>query len=109
MSNAPYPLGSPYPLDPFSLEQRLSQWNGCVLEVRCRCSPRMVMIPVRLLLGDGDRQFKSVVARLRCAACGGPPKQVFLVAGHHRHYAGSAPPDWSIPLLNHEEPFDEGV
>ena len=57
MSNTHYPLDSPYPLDPFSLEQRLS-------------------------------------------------KQVFLVAGHHRHYAGSAPPDWSIPLLNDMGPAD---
>ena len=74
-----------------------------MLEVRCRCSPRAVMVPVRLLLGDGDRPFKNVIRRLRCRTCGGPPKQVFLIAGHHRHYAGSAPPDWSVPLLNDTE------
>jgi|GEM_PF-5407909 len=31
---------------PFSPTQRLSQWMGYTLEVRCPCSPRVVLLPV---------------------------------------------------------------
>jgi len=35
---------------PFYPSHRLSDWPDCCLEVRCPCSERVVVLPVRLLL-----------------------------------------------------------
>ena len=84
---------------PFSPTQRLSQWMGCTLEVRCPCSPRVVLLPIRLLRGDGDRRLKDAVAALRCRLCHGRPAPVYLVAGHHRQRHGGAGPNWAIEVI----------
>ena len=84
----------------FSPTHRLSDWPACALEVRCPCSPRVVMVPVRLLLLErGDRRFDQVAAALRCSACKGKPAPVFLIAGHARSFTGGAPPDWAVELV----------
>jgi hypothetical protein len=48
----------------FHLDQRLSDWPECWLELRCPCSPRTVLHPVKMLLQRGDRPFRSVLAAL---------------------------------------------
>lgn len=83
----------------FSLEQRLSDWPACWLEVRCPCSPRMVMIPVRMLLQRGDRSFERVKAALRCSACQGRPAPVYLIAGHTRTFNKGSLPDWTVEIV----------
>ena len=84
---------------PFSPTQRLSQWMGCTLEVRCPCSPRVVLLPVRLLRGDGDRRISDAVAALWCRLCRGRPAPVYLVAGQHRQRCGGAGPDWAVEVI----------
>lgn len=83
----------------FHLVQRLSDWPDCVLELRCPCSERMVMLPVRMLLERGDRPFAAVLAALRCSACKGKPAPVYLVAGHHRTFNHGPEPDWAVELV----------
>ena len=84
----------------FSPTHLLSDWPGCVLEVRCPCSPRVVVMPVRLLLLErGDRRFSQVTAALRCSTCRGKPSPVFLIAGHSRSFTGGGPPDWAVELV----------
>ena len=85
-------------LPAFHLTHRLSDWRRCVFELRCPCSPRMVMLPVRMLLEHGDRTFAAVLARLRCSKCRGKPAPVYLVAGHTRSFVHGPPPDWSVEL-----------
>ena len=91
---------------PFSPEHRLSQWLACSLEIRCPCSPRVVLIPIRLLRGDGDRRLKDVVSALRCCLCRGRPAPVYLVAGQHRQRCGGAGPNWAVEVVAH--PVDMG-
>ncbi len=43
----------------FHLDQRLSDWPEYWLELRCPCSPRTVMHPVKMLLQRGDRPFRG--------------------------------------------------
>ena len=83
----------------FTVEQRLSDWPACWLEVRCPCLARMTMLPVRLLLEQGDRSFKSVLAALRCRDCRGRPAPVYLIAGHSRTFGGAGQPDWAVELV----------
>lgn len=82
----------------FHLGHRLSDWRRCWLEVRCPCSPRMVTLPVRLLLEREDRTFAAMLASLRCSKCRGNPAPVYLVAGHTRSFVRGPPPDWSVEL-----------
>ena len=84
---------------PFSPEHRLSHWLACSLEVRCPCSPRVALIPIRLLRGDGDRRLKDVVSALRCRLCRGRPAPVYLVAGQHRQQSGLAGPNWAVEVV----------
>ena len=83
----------------FHLDQRLSDWPECWLELRCPCSPRTVLHPVKMLLQRGDRPFRGVLAALRCSACRGKPAPVYLVAGHHREPGKGTGPDWSLVLV----------
>ena len=92
------PMSEYVPL-PFSLEHRLSHWLACSLEVRCPCSPRVALIPIRLLRGDGDRRLKDVVSALRCRLCRGRPAPVYLVAGQHRQQSGLAGPNWAVEVV----------
>ncbi len=85
---------------PFHPSHRLSDWPNCCLEVRCRCSERVVIVPVRLLVEQrGDRLFLDVLAGLRCSACQGKAAPVYLIAGHHRTFHHGPPPDWSLELV----------
>lgn len=83
----------------FHPAQRLSDWPDCVLELRCPCSARVVMRPVRMLLDRGDRTFSTVLAALRCSKCGEKPTPVYLVAGHHRTFNHGREPDWAVDLV----------
>ena len=84
----------------FHLDQPLSDWPACCIEVRCPCSPRMVQMPVRLLTQQhGNRTFRAVLAALRCSACKGKPAPVYLVAGFHRTYARRPGADWALELV----------
>ena len=84
----------------FSPDHTLSDWPDCCLEVRCPCSPRMTIMPVRLLAEQrGNRQFRAVLAALRCSSCRGKPAPVYLVAGHHRSAPLGPTPDWSLELV----------
>ncbi len=85
---------------PFRLDHRLSNWPACCLEVRCPCSPRVTVLPVRLLLDrHGDGRFAAVLARLTCSACKGRPAPVYLVAGYHRTFQHGPAPDWALELV----------
>lgn len=85
---------------PFRLDHRLSDWPDCCLEVRCPCSPRVTIIPVRLLTErHGDRLFQGVLTRLQCSACKGRPAPVYLVAGHHRTFLHGPPAEWALELV----------
>jgi hypothetical protein len=33
----------------FSLDHALSDWPRCMLEIRCPCSPKVTLLPARLL------------------------------------------------------------
>lgn len=84
----------------FRLDHALSDWPECCLEVRCPCSPRVALLPVRLLVNQrGDRLFRTVLAALRCSACHGKPAPVHLIAGHHRSTHGGPPADWALELV----------
>ena len=83
----------------FNPAQRLSNWPDCVLELRCPCSERVVMQPVRLLLERGDRTFGAVLTSLRCSKCQGKPAPVYLVAGHRRTFDHGPQPDWAVELV----------
>ncbi len=83
----------------FHLDQRLSDWPECWLELRCPCSPRTVLHPVRMLLQRGDCPFRGVLAALRCSACQGKPAPVYLVAGHVRNHTGGPLPSWALQLV----------
>lgn len=83
----------------FSMTHHLSEWPDCFLEVRCPCSPRVIMLPVRMLLETRDRTFATVLAALRCKACGGKPAPVYIVAGHERSPTHGPPPSWAVELV----------
>ena len=83
----------------FRLTQLLSDWPDCRLELRCRCSPRVTFLPVRMLLERGDRPFATVIGALRCAACRSKPALVYLIAGQNRNGRHGPPPDWSVQLV----------
>lgn len=85
---------------PFHPEHRLSDWPECRLEVRCRCSERVALLPVRLLTEQrGDRRMLDVVAGLRCSACRGKAGPVYLVAGQSRSGTHGPPASWSLELV----------
>lgn len=88
----------------FNPAQRLSDWPDCVLELRCPCSPRVVMQPVRMLLERGDWTFSAVLTALRCSKCRGKPMPVYLVAGYHRTFNHGPPPDWAVELVSPPRP-----
>ena len=69
--------------DPFSARRCLSDWPESVIEVRCACSARVAMLPVRMLLQKGDRTFANAVRALRCKSCNGKPAPAYLVHGHN--------------------------
>ncbi len=84
----------------FRLDHRLSDWPGCCLEVRCPCSPRITVLPIRLLtIQHGDRLFRDVLTRLRCSACKARPSPVYLVAGQNRTFQHGPPPCWALELV----------
>ena len=85
--------------EPFSPAHLLSNWPRCWIEVRCFCSPRVVMVPVRLLMERGDRPFAQVIAALRCSSCNGKPDSAYLVGGQSRTFTGGPPPSWSVELV----------
>ncbi len=86
--------------DQFSTTQRLSDWPECRIEVRCTCSPRVVVLPVKYLIErSGDRTFTALTRAVRCKACGGKPAPVYLVAGQNRIFNYGAPPAWSVELI----------
>lgn len=84
---------------PFSVAHKLSEWPDCALELRCHCSERVVLLPVRMLLDRGDRTFGTVLAALRCSKCGGEPAPVYLVAGYHRTFNHGPSPDCAVELV----------
>ena len=84
----------------FDPDHRLSDWPACCLELRCPCSPRLTILPIRLLIErHGDRPFRGVLARLQCSACKGRPAPVYLVAGHNRTFMYGPPAEWSVELV----------
>lgn len=84
----------------FRLDDRLSDWPDCWLEVRCPCSPRVTVSPVKLLATQhGDRTFRAVLAALQCSKCRGKPAPVYLVAGQTRTFMHGPPPSWSLELV----------
>jgi len=83
----------------FSIHQRLSDWPGTCLELRCPCSEQVMMFPIRMLLERGDRSFQDVLRALRCKSCGGKPGPVYLLAGHTRTFNHGPSPDWAVELV----------
>ena len=84
----------------FHLDHTLSDWPDCTLELRCPCSPRVTLMPMRLLADrHGDRAFRAVLAALRCSTCKGKPAPVYLVAGHHRTHACGPGADWALEMV----------
>ncbi len=63
------PAAGMYPPQ-FSTKQLQSDWPQCRLQIKCSSSPRIVLLPVKLLLERGDRTFADVPLALRCTACG---------------------------------------
>ncbi len=88
------------PLPGFHLDHAQSDWPDCTLELRCPCSPRITLIPMRLLAErHGDRPFRAVLEALRRSTCRGKPGPVHLIAGRSRTFMGGAPPDWALELV----------
>jgi hypothetical protein len=84
----------------FSPHHRLGDWPDCVLDVSCPCHVGgFSHLPVRMLRNTyGNLTFKTVMEKLRCSRCGGPPAPVYLVAGHHRTFHYGPEPDWAVEL-----------
>ena len=84
----------------FRLDHAIQDWPECWLEVACPCSPRVTMLPIRLLrLEHGNRTFRSVLGALRCKSCRGKPMPVYLVAGQTRAFKHGPPASWSLELV----------
>jgi hypothetical protein len=82
---------------PFLMSYRLSDSPDCRLEMHC-CKGISVY-PVKLLIQKrGNLEFRLVVDRLKCPACGKKPAPVYLCAGHREHNGG-ATPAWAIELV----------
>jgi hypothetical protein len=81
---------------PFLLTHRLSDWPDCRLELQC-CKGA-VRYPIKLMIRQrGDQTFAEVPRRLRCSACGGRPRRIWLCAGQREVGFGEGP-DWAIEL-----------
>lgn len=83
----------------FRLDHTLSDWPGYILELRCPCSPRVTVMPVRLLAERGNRLFRVVLEALQCSTCRGKPAPVHLIAGHCRTFTGGPRPSWALELV----------
>ena len=85
----------------FRLQQRLSDWPDCHLELRCEgCRGRVTVPSVKLLLGQlGDVTFDDLVPRLRCQHCRNKPASIYLCASQHRTFLGGPRPDWAVELV----------
>ncbi len=89
----------------FRVQQLLSDWPDCVLELRCPGCERMTQYPVRMLRGEhGDLSFEKLLPRLRCKDCRVKPAPVYLCASYHRVFLGGPPPDWAVLLVPTPEP-----
>ncbi len=89
-------------MDPakFTIDDPLSAWLECFLEVRCSCE-RVTLVPVRLLIARRrNPSFRELVGRLRCGRCGARPASVYLCETHFRHSRGlGVQAGWSIELV----------
>lgn len=85
---------------PLHPDHKLSDWPDCTIEVRCPCSERVAVFPVRLLINQrGDRTISAVVQSFRCTKCKGKPAPIYLVAGQTRTFNYDPPPDWALELV----------
>ena len=58
------------------------------------------MYPVNLLLQErGDMTFDTLLARMKCGACGGKPGPVYLCASQHRELLIGPRPGWAVQLV----------
>ena len=84
----------------FHLDHTLQDWPECWLEVACPCSPRVTLLPMRLLTErHGNRPFRAVLDALRFKDCRGKPAPVHLIAGHSRTFTGGPRPSWALELV----------
>ena len=85
----------------FRLQQRLSDWPDCHLELRCDgCRGRVTTPSIKLMLRQaGDMTFDDLLPRLRCQHCKARPAPVYLCASPHRTFYGGPPPDWAVELI----------
>jgi len=85
----------------FSTKRRLSDWPHCRLVIKCPCLPRVVLLPVRLLIEQrgGDKTFDQILIALHCTACGERSASVYLVSGQTRQSNFGPPPSWAVELV----------
>jgi hypothetical protein len=87
------------PPAPFRLEQLLSDWPQCRLEIRCPACGSIAIVPVTMMLRRrGDQSFAALLGRLSCKRCKGRPAPVYLCAGHRSDCHGASP-DWAVELV----------
>ena len=84
----------------FRIQQLLSDWPDCYLEMICPSCERKAIYPVSLMRQQhGDHSFEALLRRLRCKACRVTPAPVYLCASHHRVPCGGPTPDWAVLLV----------
>jgi len=94
---------------PFRLDQKLSDWIDCHLELHCRaCNGRSVVYPMRLVIKrHGNGLFSELLPKLRCSKCKGPPAPAYLCASPNRTGGHGGPaPDWAIQIIPENEMFN---
>jgi len=81
-------------------DHRLAHWPECSLEMRCPCSERVALLPIRYLIEQrGDRAISAVLASLRCSSCNSKPGPICLVAGQSRTFNHGPLLAWPLGLI----------
>ena len=89
----------------FRIQQLLSDWPDCWLELSCSSCGRKAIYPVGMMHKQfGDRSFEQLMPRLKCKGCGASPAPVYLGARHPRGHGGGPPPDWAVLLVPPPKP-----
>ena len=82
------------------MQQRLSDWPDCHIELRCSGCGGLPGGGVKLLRKRfGDPSFADLVPRLICKHCRAKFAPVYLVAGHTRTFCHGGSPDWAVELV----------
>ena len=84
----------------FRIQDLLSDWPDCFLDLQCPSCSKPAIYPVALLRSDhGDVAFERLLPRLRCKTCRVAPAPVYLCASHMRTFVYGGSPQWAVELV----------